>query len=212
MLSLSPRLSAVASLVRNGAAFADIGCDHGFLTVHLLTEGRVRSAIAADIHEGPLSRCRELIKRCSLQHKAECVLCDGLEKVSPDKAEDIAICGMGGEMIVHILESCEWVKDRDKHFIFNPMTHPEILREYLCLNGFEINSDIIVRESSYFYNVFDAYYTGEIKEHPRRYYFLGKINDFSQREYFEHLLAFLRNKEKSGCDYSDVIKYIEARL
>lgn len=212
MLKLSPRLDAAASLVRDNAKLADVGCDHGFLSVYLLVHGKIRSAVASDVNEGPLSRCRELVKKCSLQDRVKCVLCDGLEKIDPDEAEDIVMCGMGGELIVHILEACPWAESSGKHFIFNPMTHPEKVREYLCSSGFEINRDLIVKDGNYFYSVFDAYYTGKAKMRPRWYYYLGKIDDFSNREYFEHLLKFLKNKGKGGSDFSDVIMYIEAKL
>lgn len=212
MVKLSPRLDAVASLVRDNTAFADIGCDHGFLTVYLLTQGKIRCAVAADINEGPLSRCRALVHAYSLQNKVKCVLCDGLEKISPNDAQDIAVCGMGGDMIAHILQSSEWIKNRDKHFIFNPMTHPEKLREFLCKNGFEIAKDRIVRDGDHFYSVFDAYYTGRVSTPPEWFYYIGKIDDFSGRAYFERLIKYLKNKEKSGYDYTDVIKYIEAKL
>ena len=43
-------------------------------------------------------------------------------------------------------------------------------------------------------------------------YFLGNITDFSQKEYFLHLLNYLKNKSKSGADLSDVISAVEEIL
>lgn len=212
MINLSARLSAVADLVRNGTAFADVGCDHGYLPVFLLQKGIIRTAIASDINKGPLSSCENLVDGEGLSDKVRCVLSDGLSDVPPQCAEDVAICGMGGELIADIMSKCDWVKDKDKHFIFNPMTHPEKLRKYLCENGFEINRDIIVKEGRHYYNIFDAYYTGMRKKHSDVYYFLGNIDDFSHTEYFRHLLNFLENKQKGGIDYSEVIAAVKEKI
>ena len=212
MIRLTERLNAVALLVRENSTLADIGCDHGFLPVHLLLNGKIRSAVAADINLGPLESCRSLVSEYGLEDKIKCVLSDGLQNIEKDEADDIAICGMGGELIADILSRCEWAKNGEKHYIFNPMTHPEILRAYLFKNGFEIGADIIVKEGRHYYNVFDAVYTGEIKEYPDTYYFLGNIDDFRYKEYFYHLLNYLENKMKGGADHSAVVAAIKEKI
>ncbi len=212
MIKLTERLSAVAHLVRKNSSLADIGCDHGFLPVFLLERGIIVSAVASDVNEGPLNSCRDLVKEKGLENKIKCVLSDGLRGISENECSDIAICGMGGEMIANILSSCEWLKDSSKHYIFNPMTHPEILREYLCENGFEIKTDIIVKEGRHYYSVFDAVYTGKITNHPISYYYLGNVRNFEHKEYFEHLLNYLENKMKGGSDLTDVIAAIKEKL
>ena len=212
MLRLTERLNAVALLVRDNSTLADIGCDHGFLPVYLVLNGRIKSAVASDINSAPLDSCKALVSQYGLEDKIKCVLSDGLRNINQDEADDIAVCGMGGELIADILSACEWAKDSGKHYIFNPMTHPEILREYLCKNGFEIGTDIIVKEGRHYYNVLDAVYTGEIKERSEAYYFLGNIDDFKYKEYFHHLLNYLENKMKGGADHSAVIAAIKEKL
>ena len=212
MVTLSPRLLAVAKLVRQGAILADIGCDHGFLPVYLLQNGIINSAVASDINRGPLSSCEKLVIKEGLQNRVSLVLSDGLRSIDCNSYTDITFCGMGGELISSILNASKEHFSPDKHYIFNPMTHPEILRKYLCDNGFEIGSDFIVREQNHYYNVFDAYYTGKIKKYDESYYFLGNITDFTHKEYFTHLLNHLENKMKGGTDYSLVITAIKEKL
>ena len=53
-LPLSNRLLACCAFVNKGDRIADVGCDHGYLSIHLLTQGIARSAIASDVAEGPL--------------------------------------------------------------------------------------------------------------------------------------------------------------
>ncbi len=212
MISLSPRLFAAANLVRQGAVLADIGCDHGCLPVYLLQNGIIKSAVASDINQGPLSFCQKLIIKENLQNSVSLVLSNGLCGIDPDSYTDVTFCGMGGELISHILNTSKEHFSADKHYIFNPMTHPEILRKFLCDNGFEIGEDFIVREQSHCYNVLDAYYTGEIKKYDELYYFLGNITDFTHKEYFTHLLNHLENKMKGGADYSSVITAVKEKL
>ena len=55
-MELSKRLTAVASLVTEGASVADIGTDHGYVPIYLVKEGIIKKAIAMDINKGPLER------------------------------------------------------------------------------------------------------------------------------------------------------------
>jgi len=212
MVKLSPRLMAVSKLVRQGAVLADIGCDHGCLPVYLLQNNLIKGAVASDINEGPLASCKQLIAKEGMDSKVQLVLSDGLKNINENAYSDVCFCGMGGELISLILENSKKHFQPDKHYIFNPMTHPEILRKYLCENGFEINKDFIVKEQNHYYNVFDAYFTGKIKAYDEIYYFLGNITDFTYKEYFIHLLNHLENKMKGGADYSSVISAVRDKL
>lgn len=212
MIKLSERLMAVASLVRADSTLADIGCDHGFLPAYLVENGIISAAVASDINASPLESCRSLVAELGFEDKITCVLSDGLRGINPSEVDDIAFCGMGGELIAKLLGETPWVKNPRFHFIFNPMTHPEILRRWLCENGFEIGRDFIVKEGRHYYSVLDAVYTGVNADVCRDFYFIGKINDFTHKEYFTHLLNYLENKQKGGENYSDVILKVKAIL
>lgn len=203
---------AVAELVRQGAVLADVGCDHGYLPVYLLQNDLISGAVASDVNEGPLSSCRQLVENENFENKVSLVLSDGLKNINENDYTDVTFCGMGAELIASILDSSKNHFSADKHYIFNPMTHPEILRKYLCENGFEINKDFIVKENKHYYNVLDAYYTGVKKPYNDAYCFLGNITDFSHKEYFNHLLHHLENKMKGGVDYSSVIAAVREKI
>lgn len=212
MIKLSKRLAAAAKMVRPAKSFADIGCDHGYLPVYLVQNGIVESAFACDINEGPLSKCKEVAVEQGLEDKITCILAPGLEGLKKNDAKEIAICGMGGELIADIIMACPFSKSKDVHFVLNPMTRQHVLRRRLCENGFEIGNDIIVADGRHYYNVLEAWYTGNYIKHDESYYFLGNIRDFTNKGYFEHLLNFLENKQKGNADYAEVISAVKEKL
>ena len=213
MIKLSKRLSAAANLVRQGRTLADIGCDHGYVPVSLVLNGKINSAVASDINEGPLNSCINLVKEYELEDKIKCVLSNGLEKNNLDKVDDILIAGMGGQLIAEILSSCSFEELKTKHVILNPMTHPEDARRYLFENGFEIKNDIIVKDGKHYYSVFDAVYTGKLKDFSNSDLFIGKIEIREENKgYFIHLLNYLKNKQKSGENFEEVISLIEEKI
>ncbi len=209
-IRLSPRLAACAELVGQGARLADVGCDHGYVPVALVQSGRIQSAVACDINEAPLASCRRLVSEYGLDSRIKCVLSDGLKNVDGNEVDDILLAGMGGELIAEILQNCPFVNK--KHIIINAMTHPEIARRWLFENGFEIQHDIIVPDARHHYSVLDAVYTGKCFVPDDTKCFLGEINDFSDREFFVHLLNYLKNKQKGGYDYTAVISAIEEKI
>ncbi|MBE6720648.1 MAG: SAM-dependent methyltransferase [Ruminococcaceae bacterium] len=209
-VKLSPRLSACADLVQSGKRLADVGCDHGYVPVSLVLDGKIKSAVACDINEGPLKSCISLVKDFGLEDKIRCVISDGLKSVDENEVDEILLAGMGGELIADILNSCAYTVK--KHVIINAMTHPEIARKWLYNNGFRILNDFVVPDGRHHYSVFDAVYCGEYTYADDVKCFLGEINDFSDREYFLHLLSYLKNKQKGGTDYSAVITAIEEKI
>ena len=82
-LQLQPRLALLAALVPPGSRLADVGTDHGYLPVYLLQQGRIPSAIAADIGAEPLEHARRTAGECNVTG-LELRLCDGLAAIHPD--------------------------------------------------------------------------------------------------------------------------------
>ncbi len=153
---MTPRLLAVAGMVKNSAAIADIGTDHAYIPVYLVTKRRAESAIAMDINEGPLTRADENIKRFNLSDKIKTRLSDGLEKLKNNEADTVVIAGMGGILINSIIESHKDRLTSVKKYILQPMTAIEETRKYLAENGFNIVDETLAKEDDKIYTVICA--------------------------------------------------------
>ncbi len=174
-MTLSARLLTAATLVRDGVHVVDVGTDHAYLPVCLVESGKCPSAIACDIGVGPLENARVHVARSNLADKIELRLCDGLSGVMADEAEDIAICGMGGELIASIIEASPWTKSRDKHYILQPMTAVDDLRRYLAEEGFKVKKELLVRDAGRLYTVLSVVWTGEREDYPDEYWYIGNV-------------------------------------
>ena len=175
-MRLSPRLTMVAELVRDGVTVADIGTDHAYLPAYLVATGKCPSAVASDLREGPLMNAMLNIASCGLGTKIRMCLSDGLDRISPDDAEDFIFAGMGGTLIVDILSRADWIRDESKRFIFQPMSHAEQVRAYLLQQGFRILTEKACFDECRPYVAFSAVYDPQYKGHYRKsYIWMGEL-------------------------------------
>ena len=137
MIVLDERLAAAAQLVRPGSRVADVGTDHGYLIARLLLDGKAVFGYACDIHPKPLEKAAETLKQYGLQDCSALFLGDGLQGLLAEQVDDVVIAGMGGDMILHILDTADW-KNSSQRFVLQPMTKVHELRAGLYQRGYEI--------------------------------------------------------------------------
>lgn len=205
-LNLRARLLEVASYVREGAFLADIGTDHAYLPLYLLLNGRIDRALASDVSKGPLDRARVHVQMYpSVASRIRLVQCDGLCGIENYRPNDIAICGMGGELIEKIISESEFIKNGEINLILQPMTMEHKLRKYLVSCGYEIKNESIVCEGSKLYQIMLASYTAKKSALTDLEALLGVHNiERRTREFYmlvkKHINAL--NKQINGLDIS----------
>lgn len=160
---LSARLSTAERFVREGGFLADIGTDHAYLPLYLIKKGRIRGAVAADIAKGPLAIATRHIEQEGLSDRIATCLSDGLEKLEAYHPTDIAIFGMGGELIADILHRAPWTKAPHIRLILQPMTKMTELRRFLAENGFCILDECLSKDSGRIYQTICAEYDGVVR-------------------------------------------------
>ena len=119
-MKLSERLELVLSFVEPGESAADVGTDHGHVPVELVRRTIAKKAVAMDVRKGPLSRATENIALAGLADKIETRLSDGVAKLLPGEADSVVIAGMGGELIIKILENGRHMWDSVKQWVLSP--------------------------------------------------------------------------------------------
>lgn len=172
MIILPNRLQTAADFCRKGKVAADVGCDHAQLAC-FLARNRSRFVIASDVREGPLEAARKTVSEQSVTN-VKVVKSDGLKSI--DFADDVIICGMGGELIAEIISECRFLSE-DTRFILQPMTKPDFLRRWLYENGFEIIEERAAYDGLRIYTIMYVKYTGERYEPGEIFALCGKMTD-----------------------------------
>lgn len=158
-VKLSKRLTAIAEFVKKDSVVADIGCDHGFVSIYLIQSGIAKKVIAGDINEGPLLRAKEHVEEYGLSDCIELRLSDGMQAFSKEDGVDLAvIAGMGGRMMIHILSQA---MERDlfvKELVLQPQSEWQELRAFLRKAGYQILDETMVLEEGKYYPVLKLQY------------------------------------------------------
>lgn len=150
-MELSKRLAAIAGLVTEGALVADIGTDHGYVPIYLAETGKSGHVIAMDVNQDPLERASRHIREHGLECKIETRLSDGLKALKKGEADTMIAAGMGGGLVIRILEEApEAVRDI-REFILQPQSEIHKVRAYLNRNGFQLIEERMAEEEGKFY-------------------------------------------------------------
>ena len=156
-LPLSQRLRVCAEFVRQGDRVADIGCDHGYLGIHLLQEGIASSMIEADINEGPLQSALHNAHKYGVQDQMSFYLSDGAVSIPRDF--DTMVCaGMGADTMMHILAHAPWLQDAKYRLILQCQSKRPELRQWLYDIGYRINRETLAKDGKFVYTIMEVVY------------------------------------------------------
>ncbi len=157
MRALSDRLHVIASMVEPSGIVADVGCDHAFLSICLLEQGRAEHIYAMDINPGPLKSAQTNAYNSGLEDKMDFILSDGLKKMPRPFPERVVITGMGGRLILNILAGApEGLIDSVDEFILGPQSEVEFFRREIKGTGLVITQEKHLSERGKFYTLMKA--------------------------------------------------------
>lgn len=157
-LPLSNRLLTCCSFVKPGDRVADVGCDHGYLSIHLLQNGIASSVIASDINEGPLQSAMHNARKFGVRDRITFHLSDGLQGIPRDF--DCVVCaGMGADTMMSIIHhASHWLKDPKYRLILQCQSKRPELRQWLYDEGFRINRETLAKDGKFVYTVMEVVY------------------------------------------------------
>ncbi|GEM_PF-11010 len=198
MQKLTPRLNAALQYIGDSRVFADIGSDHAYLCSAALESGRAQTAVAGELREGPLKRSR--LNGAYLAPRLSFELSDGFDGLKAYDIDTAAICGMGGETIVDILERAGDLTHTA--LILQPQSFIYKVRQWLWDNGFEIKGETFVTEGRRAYCVMRAEYTGYHRAYDLGELWLGTVRP--RNAAFDRFVSCcktdIKNRLKAGED------------
>lgn len=152
---LDLRLSALLRHLDFCDITADVGCDHGKLSLFVLKEGISKHVVCTDISAKCLQKTQNLLNKANLSQCATFIECDGLSGAKNIKIDQIVIAGMGGLNITHILTELPQDMQNAK-LVLQPMNNITQVRMALNKLGKKIIRDEIVFDKNKYYHIIVA--------------------------------------------------------
>lgn len=221
MIKISERLKEVAKLIPVGAHLVDVGTDHGYVPIWLLQNGCITSAIAMDVNKGPLKRATENRDKYGFTSVMDVRLSNGLEKLKPDEGDTVLIAGMGGPLMIRIMEEGRENAASIKQWILQPQSDIPSVRRYLHANNFKIEEEIMLKDDGKYYTAMKAVPGAPSSWLPVEYFF-GKtllqhkhpvLKEYIDKEkkIYEKIKAQLVQCNQTQSErYCEVMEYLEA--
>ena len=172
MIKLSKRLLSIANLVDDNSKVADIGCDHGLVSIYLAMNKQNISIIASDINQNALDNAIKNINKYHLEDKIKVCLSNGLDNIN-DEIDTIIISGMGGHTIVDILTNNQEKLNTVNNIIIQSNNDIEYVRRKIVKLGYYIKKEELILDKNIYYTV--ILFTKGKKKYTNKEYYFGPI-------------------------------------
>ena len=218
-LPLSNRLLACCDFVRPGDRVADIGCDHGYLGIHLLQSGAASSIIASDVNGMPLQSALQNAEKYGVKDKMSFFLSDGLRSIPRDF--DCVVCaGMGADTMMSIIsDAYDWLAVPGYRLILQCQSKRPELRMWLYDKGFRINRETLAKDGKFVYSIMEVVFDPGHGISPAEAYITKQLLEDNHPllpEYYERVKSGMEltisGLERSGDDRLPVYRNILADL
>ncbi len=119
--------------------------------MYLVMKGISKRSVAMDVRQGPLSAARRNLEEFGLEDLIETRLSDGLEGLEKGEADSLVIAGMGGKLMMSILDKRDIPGLGIRTGVLQPQSDIREFRQYLRSRGCSIRDERIVIEDGKYY-------------------------------------------------------------
>lgn len=204
-MELSKRLQFIADHIDKCKSIIDVGTDHGYIPIYCVQNNLCERAIASDINKEPVKKAEMNAGLEGVKKNIDVRLGGGFDVIKAGEVEGAVIAGMGGNLIRDILEKEIEKTKAFKFLILQPAQNPEVLREYLYNNGYEIIDEDLCIDEDIYYELFKVRKTQNSEKCN-----LDKIYyEFSPRllkDKNKLMLPYLESKEEK---YKRILSFIK---
>ncbi|MGI6663959.1 MAG: tRNA (adenine(22)-N(1))-methyltransferase [Christensenellaceae bacterium] len=201
MAKEQPRIEKIIALCDPVEVIADIGTDHGLIAYGFLEAGKAKKAIATDISKPSLAKAKKRFQGSAYESKVIFRLGSGFSILEAGEANAAVIAGMGGPLIISLLETAENVVRTFSYLMLAPQSYPERVRTYLLTHQYDIMEEHYVMQEEKCYVLMKVAPTETSVSYTTEELLLGR-NVKTSPAYF----AYLSGKEK---ETARVLKELE---
>lgn len=198
----SNRINLICHFV-DKKVIAEIGADHGYITLNLFENNKIDFAYLTDISRASLQKAIDNFSNKPFVNKTKFLVGDGLNvfehkktngteiKDNNPKIEQIIIAGMGGNEIIKILNKNTQCFT---NFVLQPQRNVVDLRKYLIENNYNIQEDVMVKDGKIFYNILKVVKSQTKQNLTNQEILFGKTNLQENNECFKEYLNYELDK------------------
>lgn len=151
-MKLDKRMSAIYNEIPKNINLADIGADHGYISIQYAINNPNNKVVASDISEKSVNKAKITAQERNLDNFSVRVG-DGLSTLADGEVDCVLISGMGGQEIIGILSAAKY--DFAK-YILSPQKNIDKLRMFLAQNNIKPEKDFKVFSNGLFYDIIVA--------------------------------------------------------
>jgi len=218
-IKINKKLSIISSEISNKSIVSDIGCDHNYLNIYLLSRKIASKCYSIDNKIMPLRSAKKnslwFLNKEEYNH-LEFILNDGINNLSYTN-NVVVVSGMGAQTIINIIKkNISWCFNQKLLLLPSDIDNCYKIRKFARDNKFLITKEICIYEKNKYYNLLVLEHNDDIdKVHISPEEIIIGKNQINYHIWKAYLNDFINNKNnlsKYNQNIKNIINIIESNI